>query len=95
MLRAFVLGLGLVLMGGGVLGITLGCGGGMLGPLILGVLILIGTVFEPHYKRNQTTPPKDGFAPTGERFHDPAQGGVVEVWYNKTSGERRYIGPTK
>lgn len=95
MLRSFVLGLGLVLMGGGVLGITLGGGGAMLGPLIFGVLILIGTVFEPHYKRNQSALPKDGFAPTGERFHDPAQGGVVEVWYNKASGERRYISPPK
>jgi hypothetical protein len=95
MLRVFVLGLGLVLMGGGVVGITFGAGGFMLAPLILGVLVLIGTVFEPHYKRNQSASPTDGFIRTGERFHDPAQGGIVEVWYNKTSGERRYISPPK
>ncbi len=93
MLRSFVLGLGILLMATGVLGITLGGGGPMLGPLIFGVLLLIGTVFEPHYKRNETTPPNDGFAPTGERFHDPNQNQTVEVWYNPTTGERRYVAP--
>jgi hypothetical protein len=91
MLRAFVLGLGILLAGAGVLGITLGGGSGMLSPLVFGVLLLIGTVFEPHYKRNLPSPPQDGFTPTGERFQDPTEGKTVEVWYNKTTGERRYV----
>jgi hypothetical protein len=95
MLRLFVLGLGIVLFGTGVLGITLGGGPSMLGPLIFGVLLLIGTVFEPHYKRDQRTAPNDGFAPTGERFHDPTKGEFVEVWYNPTNGERRYVAGPK
>ena len=91
MLRAFVVGLGALLLAGAVVGLTLGAGPAMLTPLIFGVLILVGTVFEPHYKRNQPTQPNDGFAPTGERFADPEQGHVVEVWYNQTTGERRYV----
>jgi hypothetical protein len=91
MLRLFVLGLGIVLLAAGVLGITLGAGAGMLGPLIFGVLLLIGTVFEPHYKRGQSASANEGFAPTGERFLDPSRGEFVEVWYNDTTGERRYV----
>ncbi len=91
MLRAVVLGFGVLLMLAGALGITLGAGAEMLGPLIFGVVLLIGTVFEPYYKHSQRAGADEGFTPTGERFFDPTQGNVVEVWYNKTSGERRYI----
>lgn len=91
MLRVIVLWVGVLLMAAGVLGITIGYGSSMLGPLIFGVMLLIGTVFEPHYKRGQSVAPNDGFTPTGETFFDPTQGGVVEVWYNKTNGERRYV----
>ena len=95
MLRVFVLGLGIILLATGVLGITLGGGADMLGPLIFGALLLIGTVFEPHYKRGQTASPNEGFAPTGERFLDPSKGEFVEVWYNPTNGERRYVSGPK
>jgi hypothetical protein len=93
MLRSFVLGVGIALFAAGVLGLTLNGGPAMLGPLTFGVLLLLGTVFEPHYKRNQSSPPQDGFALTGERFQDPTEGKTVEVWYNKTTGERRYVSP--
>lgn len=93
MLRLAVLGLGVILFAAGVLGITFGGGAGTLGPLILGALLLIGTVFEPHYKRNQTASAQEGFSPTGERFHDPTKGEFVEVWYNAATGERRYVTP--
>jgi hypothetical protein len=90
-LRAVVLGLGILLLTAGVVGLTLNGGPAMLAPLTFGVLLLLGTVFEPHYKRNQPNPPNDGFTPTGERFQDPTQGNTVEVWYNKATGERRYV----
>jgi hypothetical protein len=93
MLRFFVLGLGVILLATGVLGLTFGGGSPMLAPLIFGALLLIGTVFEPHYKHNEPAPPSDGFAPTGERFHDPNKNQTVEVWYNPATGERRYIAP--
>ncbi len=91
MLRAVVLGLGALLVLTGALGIILGLGPEMLGPFILGAVLLIGTVFEPHYKKNLRPSANEGFSPTGERFFDPTQGGAIEVWYNKASGERRYI----
>ncbi len=94
MLRSFVLGLGVLLLGIGVLGLSLNGGPAMLAPLTFGALLLLGTIFEPHYKRNQTTPsPNAGFAPTGERFLDPTNGTHAEVWYNATTGERRYVNP--
>ncbi len=94
MLRSFVLGLGVLLMGTGVFGLTLDGGPAMLAPLIFGVLLLLGTIFEPHYKRNQPTPsPNHGFSPTGERFLDPTTNKPVEVWYNHKTGERRYVSP--
>jgi hypothetical protein len=93
MLRAFVVGLGALLLAAGAVGITFGCGPAMLGPLIFGALLLIGTVCEPHYKHGQTASPHDGFQRTGERFLDPSKNEFVEVWYNPTSGERRYVTP--
>jgi hypothetical protein len=91
MLRLLVLGMGALLLGGGLLGLALGAGAGMVPALIFGTLLLGGTIFERHYKPNQTALPGDGFAPTGERFHDPTQGDMVEVWYNQATGERRYV----
>jgi len=95
MLRGFVLAFGALLLGGGLLGCALGLGPAMLGPITFGALILTGTIFEQHYHRNQAGPPPTGFERTGERFHDPDQGEIVEVWYNKTTGERRYVAPSR
>jgi hypothetical protein len=94
MLRSFVLGLGILLMGTGVVGLTLDGGPAMLAPLTFGVLLLLGTIFEPHYKRIQPAPiPHAGFTPTNERFLDPTTGKPVQVWYNHSTGERRYVTP--
>ncbi len=65
MLRSFVLGLGILLMGTGVLGLTLDGGPAMLAPLTFGALLILGTIFEPHYKRSLPAPvPHAGFSPT-------------------------------
>jgi len=58
--------------------------------LILGALVLIGSVFERRYRNNQTPSGSDWQA-TGERFLDPTSGKDVEVLYNPRSGERRYV----
>ncbi len=91
MLRGFVIGFGLVLIAGSLIGALYGAGASMLGPLIFGVLLLIGTLLEKRYWPNSASPPGPGWEPTGERFHDPAKGGEVEVWYNKSNGQRRYV----
>lgn len=96
MLRNFVLLLGAFLLAGGAIGMAFHAGPEMLGPLILGALILIGTVFEPHYRgSNQPNPPSSAWERTQESFRDPETGEIVEVWYNKDNGERRYILPGK
>ncbi len=91
MLRNFVIGLSLLALGGGLLGLLAGGGPGMVGPMIFGLFLLTGTVFERHYHRNQRQTPGPGWERTGETFKDPAEGSIVEVWYNETSGERRYV----
>jgi hypothetical protein len=56
----------------------------------LGVLILIGTVFERRYRANDGQPGA-GWQPTGERFVDPQTGKTVQVFYHPQTGERRYV----
>ncbi len=63
----------------------------MLGPLILGLLILAGTLFERHYHRNLARPPGSGWERTEESFKDPSTGEILDVWYNPRDGQRRYV----
>lgn len=91
MLRAVVLALGLLCCAGGAVGLALGAGGGMFGPLILGLLILAGTLFERHYHGNLTAPPGLGWERTEESFKDSSTGEILEVWYNPHNGQRRYV----
>jgi len=90
MLRFFVILFGLALVSGSGVAFCAGARAGAIAPLIMGALLLIGTVFERHYRNNPAQPTEPDWAPTGERFADPEQG-VVDVWYNKTTGERRYV----
>jgi hypothetical protein len=68
---------------------------GLLAPggyaLGLGVLILLGTLFERWRYRPNDARPAAGWEPTGERFEDPQTGKTVEVFYDPRSGERRYV----
>jgi hypothetical protein len=91
MLRAIVLALGALCCLGGGLGLLLGAGPGMLPVLILGSLVLAGTVFERHYHRNLTTSPGAGWERTEESFKDPSTGQMLDVWYNPNNGQRRYV----
>jgi hypothetical protein len=56
----------------------------------LGVLIVIGTVFERRYRANDGRVGA-GWEPTGERFVDPQTGKTVQVFYHPQTGERRYV----
>lgn len=57
--------------------------------LALGVLGILGTVFE-RWRYRKRLPPQAPWQPTGERFEDPATGELIEVLYDPISGERRY-----
>lgn len=65
-----------------------GPGGYALG---LGGLIVLGTVFERWRYRPNGARPGAGWEPTGERFQDPQTGKIVQVFYDKRSGERHYV----
>jgi hypothetical protein len=56
---------------------------------VFGVLILIGTVFERHYRARRAA--GSGWQTTSERFVDPTSGKLTEVRYNPQTGERAYV----
>ena len=59
--------------------------------LVLGVLVLIGTLFERwRYRRIESSASGD-WQPTEERFIDPSTGQSVEVMFDPRTGERRYV----
>ena len=59
--------------------------------MCVGVAILLGTAFE-RWRYRKAAPAGARWERTGERFEDPATGEVMEVQYDRASGERRYVG---
>jgi len=92
MLRSLVLGLGLLLLFGSALSALWGDLGSTLWLLAAGFLLTVGTAFERVlYKPVLTDRPGQGWISTGERFVDPETNQTVEIFYNRASGERRYV----
>jgi hypothetical protein len=62
-------------------------------PAVVGVLFVIGTVFERvRYKEVAPTPPLGpGWIETEEKFRDPATARWVQVYFKPETGERRYV----
>jgi hypothetical protein len=57
----------------------------------IGIIVILGTLFE-RWRYTQTGRPLNGrWQPTGERFADPSTGKNMEVFYDPDSGERRYV----
>jgi hypothetical protein len=56
--------------------------------LIFGVLILIGTLLEGHYRSRRAA--GAGWQKTGERFLDPTTGTLTDVRYDPQTGLRSY-----
>jgi hypothetical protein len=59
--------------------------------LTLGVIVLIGTLFERWRYRRIDERPKGDWQRTGEQFIDPSTGEPVEVMFDPGTGERRYV----
>jgi hypothetical protein len=59
--------------------------------LAIGVIVLIGTLFERWRYRHIEAPPMGYWQRTGERFIDPSTGEPVEVMFDPRTGERRYV----
>jgi hypothetical protein len=91
-LRAFVIGLGVVFL----LGATLLAAGvhaawpAAIELAIVGLLIIGGTLLERRYHTPKPTPEQE-WKSTGERFVDPTSGKLVDVRYNPATGERAYV----
>jgi hypothetical protein len=92
MLRVIIVALGGLLLGAAALAMALGAAGTALPLALFGGLLLLGTVFDQaRYKPIVDEPPGAGWEPTGERFRDPSGGEPAEVWFNPTTGQRRYV----
>lgn len=63
--------------------------------LILGIVMLITAILEPVYGRPSGRPAGRSWRPTDERFIDPDTGKLVTVWFDPSSGERRYVEETE
>jgi hypothetical protein len=60
--------------------------------MIAPAILVFGLVFERYvYKPIRPDMPGPGWERTQERFADPRSGRTVVVYYNKRTGERRYV----
>jgi hypothetical protein len=59
--------------------------------LVIGVIVLIGTLFERWRYRRIEAPPNGRWQRTDEQFIDPSTGDPVEVMFDPSTGERRYV----
>ena len=91
MLRALVIVVAAGLACGGVALIACGIPAPGWQLLALGVLVLLGTLFERWRYQRLAGRPEGEWQNTGERFIDPASGEPVEVLFNPRTGERRYV----
>ena len=90
MLRNLVLGLAILVSCSGLLLLAVSPANAF-PPLVFGVLLLLGTVFERwRYKQPKGIGAAKGVA-TGERFVDTETGALMEVWYDESTGERSYV----
>jgi hypothetical protein len=59
--------------------------------LIIGAIVLIGTLFERWRYRRIEEPLNGRWQRTDEKFIDPSTGNPVEVMFDPRTGERRYV----
>ena len=92
MLRKTVIAVGAALLLAAVTAIATGWPALAAWPGIVGLAILLGTLFERgRYKPAESGPPGAGWEATDEHFLDPQSGDEVSVFYRRTTGERRYV----
>ena len=90
MLRAAVLAVALILLVSTVVCATVGWP--TIPLAIMAALLVAGLLFERYiYKPIRSDAPGAGWDRTQEQFADPRSGRNVAVYYNKRTGERRYV----
>ena len=91
MLRTAVLAFATLLAGSGVYLLLKGITGPGVQALGVGIVIILGTLFERWRYSHNDRRLDARWQATGERFADPITGNDVEVFYDPVSGERRYV----
>ncbi|WP_114226690.1 MULTISPECIES: hypothetical protein [Sphingomonas] len=60
--------------------------------LVIGLVAVVTVLLERRYRHPAAGAPLGpGWTRTGERFVDPETGLLTEVWFERASGERRYV----
>jgi hypothetical protein len=59
--------------------------------VVVGGPVIFVSLLVERWRYNAAHRAQSGDAPTGERFIDPESGDLMEVVYNKRTGERRYV----
>jgi hypothetical protein len=91
MLRTIVIAVAAILTCAGVGLIACGVYAPGWQALALGVIVLIGTLFE-RWRYRQIEEPRNGrWQRTDEQFIDPSTGVPVQVMFDPSTGERRYV----
>lgn len=92
-LRAALFVVSAILLGAAAWSEIAGCTLGIvLRPAIPGLVLLFGLVVERwRYKPVTTRLPGPDWVSTNERFIDPESGKTVTVFYQASTGERRYV----
>jgi hypothetical protein len=91
MLRTVVISVGAILTCAGIVLIACGVHAPGWQALAIGVIVLIGTLFERWRYRRIEKPPNGDWQRTEEQFIDPSSGEPVEVMFDPRTGERRYV----
>ena len=91
MLRAFVITIGAVLTCVGVALVAVGVRQPGWQAVGVGLVLLVGTLFERWRYQHTEQRPEGQWKTTGERFLDPTTGDSVEVLFDPRTGDRRYV----
>lgn len=86
--RSWAITAGVLLL---VAGLALWVGTGTIGLLIVGAVVLLTALLERSYGSLVRRPAGGDWRPTDERFVDPESGKLVTVWFEPSTGERRYV----
>ena len=92
-MRPILFGIGVFLLGAAVVAALAGWPVPLVVWLaLIGLALIAGIVFERgRYKPAAPDRPGPDWVATDERFVDPASGETVTVFYQPTTGERRYV----
>lgn len=90
MLKRFIIALGAAGLAAAVLCVAMRLYVPAIYLAVWGAVAIVAVLFEPWRYAPNVTRNQGRWQATGERFHDPASGDLIEVFYNPATGERDY-----